>query len=66
MITNNEDGERLFSIKEVAADFKISIRTVQRLQQQRQIPFIKVGGKVRFHRSDLVAYLERCRVEPIR
>jgi len=55
----------LLTIPEVADLLKISVPTLRRLQRQRQIPFIKVGGRVRFSRSDVAAYLERRRVAPI-
>lgn len=55
----------LLTIDEVAVLLKISVPTIRRLQQQRQIPFLKVGGSVRFSKKDLVSYLERSRVEVI-
>jgi excisionase family DNA binding protein len=55
----------LFTIPEVAELMKVSVRTVRRLQQQRKIPFIKVGGAVRFTRNDLASYLEQRHVRPI-
>ena len=56
----------LLTIKEVADLLKVSIQTVRRLQQGRQLPFIKVGGAVRFSKSDLVEYLKKARVESLR
>lgn len=55
----------LLTISEVAELLKISAWTVRRLQRQRKIPFVKIGGSVRFKRSDLTAYLERRRVGAI-
>jgi len=55
----------LLTLNEVAELFKISVPSVRRLQQQRCIPFIKIGGSVRFAKSDLVSYVERERVESI-
>jgi excisionase family DNA binding protein len=55
----------LLTIPEVATLMRISAPTVRRLQQQRKIPFFKVGGRVRFMRSDVVAYLEKRRVGSI-
>lgn len=55
----------LLTLAEVAKLFKISVPSVRRLQQQRCIPFIKIGGSVRFAKNDLVAYVERGRVESI-
>ena len=54
----------LLTIKEVAMLLKVSLMTVRRLQGG-QIPFIKVGGAVRFAKSDIIEYLKRARVEAI-
>lgn len=55
----------LLTIPEVADLLKVSIPTVRRLQGQHLIPFIKVGGSVRFIRGDVVAYVQQERVESI-
>ena len=44
---------------------KISVSGVRKLQQKRLIPFIKVGGCVRFVKSDIMSYLRKQRVESI-
>lgn len=49
----------VLTIAETAELLKSSVSTVRSLQQQRQIPFIKVGGSVRFAASDITAYLEK-------
>ena len=58
-------ASELLTIPEVAAFLKISIPGVRRLQQRRQIPFIKVGGSVRFTKADIAAYLDKRRVGAI-
>lgn len=55
----------LLTIAEVAKLFRISVSSVRRLRQQRRIPFIKIGGSVRFAKDDVVSYVERGRVESI-
>jgi excisionase family DNA binding protein len=55
----------LLTISEVARLLKISPSGVRRLQQQRHIPFLKVGGSVRFLTEDILAYLREQRVEVI-
>ncbi len=55
----------ILTIAEVAEILKISITSMRRLQHKRRIPFIKVGGAVRFSISDLTAYLENQRVKPL-
>jgi excisionase family DNA binding protein len=55
----------LLTIPEVAKLLKISASGVRRLQQARQLPFIKVGGSVRFSKRDIASYLEARRVGSI-
>jgi excisionase family DNA binding protein len=55
----------LLTIREVAELLKISASGVRRLQQERKLPFIKVGGSVRFAKPDIVSYLEKRRVNAI-
>jgi len=55
----------LLTIREVADLFRVSVSEIRRLQYGRQLPFIKVGGSVRFAKSDLMAYLAKRRVESI-
>ncbi|MGD1083037.1 MAG: helix-turn-helix domain-containing protein [Candidatus Sulfotelmatobacter sp.] len=55
----------LLTIAEVAELLKVSVPTVRRLQQQRQIAFHKVKGSIRFARSDVASYLEKQRVSTI-
>lgn len=63
--TDSSPAIELLNTAEVAETLKISVASVRRLQQGRHIPFIKVGGSVRFSKSDLVSYLEKQRVEAI-
>jgi len=55
----------LLTIKEVAEFMKVSLSSIRRLQQQRQLPFIKVGGSVRFTKSDIVEYIQKRRIDVI-
>ena len=55
----------LFTVPEVAVLLRISVPSVRRLQQRRQIPFVNVGGCVRFTRTDIAAYLDKRRVGAI-
>lgn len=67
LFDNNLDGFSLtlLTISEVADFLKISSSGVRRLQQQRDIPFVKVGGSVRFLKEDILAYLRKQRVNSI-
>jgi excisionase family DNA binding protein len=55
----------LLTISEVAELLKISIPTLRRLQRQRAIPFVKVGGSVRFSKSDVADYVRQRRIPSI-
>lgn len=55
----------LLTIADVAEILKVSVSSVRRLQEQRRIAFIKVGGSVRFARDDIVSFLAGHRVESI-
>jgi len=55
----------LLTVAEVAKLLKISGPSVRRLQQDRELPFIKVRGSIRITKADLAAYLEKCRVKSI-
>jgi excisionase family DNA binding protein len=65
MSANSGPSIELLTIAEVAELLKVSVSGVRRLQQARQLPFIKVGGSVRFSKSDIISYLEKRRVESI-
>ena len=65
MPTDSSPDIELLTITEVAQLLKLSAATVRRLQQNRVIPFIKVGGSIRFAKGDVLAYLERQRVDSI-
>jgi excisionase family DNA binding protein len=65
MPNDSSQTMELLTIAGVAEFLKISKSTVRRLQQRRLIPFFKVGGSIRFTKSDLVSYLEKQRVGTI-
>lgn len=55
----------LLTIGDVAKLLKVSPSTVRRLKQGRRLPFIKVGGSIRFAKDDIVEFLKHERVESI-
>ena len=68
MKETNKSGSEidLLTVQEVAELLKVSPTTVRRLQSDRRLPFIKVGGSVRFAKNDIVDFVRKMRVEPIR
>lgn len=63
--TNLSPTIELLTIRELAELLKISVSGARRLQQARCIPFIKIGGSVRFLKSDVASYIEKQRVGAI-
>jgi excisionase family DNA binding protein len=55
----------LLTIDDVAKALRISSTSVRRLQLSRRLPFVKVGGSIRFLPSDITEYLKKRRVSPI-
>jgi excisionase family DNA binding protein len=55
----------LLTIEEVAEYFRVSVSAIRRLQQARVLPFVKIGGSLRFQRTDLESFLKQQRVESI-
>ncbi|MDE2021994.1 MAG: helix-turn-helix domain-containing protein [Patescibacteria group bacterium] len=65
MSIHSTQAMELLTVTEAAEFLKISVPTTRRLQLQRNIPFVKVAGCVRFLKSDLLAYIGKRRVEAI-
>jgi excisionase family DNA binding protein len=55
----------LLTVAEAATTLRISKSGIRRLQHGRQLPFIKVGGSVRFAKHDLITYLAKNRVRAL-
>ena len=55
----------LLTIEDVAKLLRVSPSTVRRLQQGRRLPFIKIGGSVRFAKDDIIDFLKKVRIESI-
>ena len=65
MEENVEEQIELLTVKEVAKLLLLSEPGVRELQARRQLPFIKVGGAVRFEKRDIIEYLKRRKVDAI-
>ena len=62
-------SDKLLTVDEVAERLGTSPRFVRRLISERRIVFVRMGRKgspVRITESDLVAFIESARVEPMR
>lgn len=62
--TPNGEG-RFLTKKEVAALLHFSVSTIDTwVSQRREIPFIKIGGRVRFDRRDIEKWVVSKKVQP--
>ena len=57
---------KLLTEKEVSAEYGVKIKTLQMWRWRRQGPaFIRISSRaVRYERSEIEAWLDRCRVAP--
>jgi excisionase family DNA binding protein len=68
LFDNSSSGSspfELLTVGETASFLRVSITGIRRLQKARHLPFFKVGGSLRFAKSDLLAYLQKRRIEPV-
>jgi excisionase family DNA binding protein len=57
--------KRLMDVKEAAEFLNLSPRTLYKKTCARQIPFLKLGGKLLFDRRELDEYIDAHRVAAI-
>jgi excisionase family DNA binding protein len=57
-------ADYLLTRPEAAQWLGTSERHLERLTSERRIPFVRVGGKIRYLRADITAWLQANRVEP--
>ena len=57
---------KYYTVKEVAEKLQVSTRTVQRLQDERQIAFVKVGKCVRISEEHLQNWLDKRTIKPVK
>lgn len=53
------NGDRYLTDKEVAEALKVSRRTLQKMRNDRTLPFILLGGKALYREHDIQRILER-------
>ena len=56
-MATNEDTN-LMTVEDVAALLKVEKQLVYKLKRDRKIPFIKIGGVIRFRRVDVDQWIE--------
>lgn len=53
--------QEFYTAKELAAELRVTVRTISRLQKAGQLKGYRVGRSKRFRRDDIEAFLARCR-----
>ena len=56
-------SEELLTKKGIAPRLKLSVRSVDDWMREGRLPYLKCGKSVRFRWSDVVAHLEKFRVQ---
>ncbi len=54
--------KRLLTIKEASEYLGISVKGIYNMVNRRQIPFIKIGGRLRFDKIDLDNWVEKQKI----
>ncbi len=49
----------IITVKELAHELRVSRKTIYNLVYRRKIPFIKVGGALRFRRDEIEEWLKK-------
>lgn len=66
IIGSNTEKIKIFLTPDDLADLLAMSKTsIYRLVNKRQIPFNKIGGSLRFRKTDVDKYLDSQRIEPI-
>ncbi len=51
--------ERLWTVADVAEYLAVTERTVRAWQTEHRLPFLKIGGVVRFRTADVIAWADQ-------
>lgn len=62
---NNLTNKYFLSPQELAIYFSVSLKTIYRRIDHREIPFYKIGGIIRFKKEGIEKYMDKVLVEPI-
>jgi excisionase family DNA binding protein len=65
MTTDSYTLPSLLTPDDLARFLSISKTGVYRLVEKRRIPFLRVGGSLRFEKKDVLSYLDGNRVESV-
>jgi excisionase family DNA binding protein len=65
IISNDRTDVRLLTVEAAAERMSTSVRFVRRLIAERRIAFVKLGRHVRIAETDIEAFIEAGRVDPL-
>jgi len=63
--TTEEEMPRFLTPKELGMALRLSLSSVYRLIERRQIPFHRLSGSIRFAREDVEVFIAEGRVESL-
>ena len=62
---NPDIPDQYMTVREVSELLRISVATVYRLVENRQMPYLKVGGQVRFRKLSIDAWARQREKAPL-
>jgi excisionase family DNA binding protein len=62
----SNQSDRLLNVKEVSAFIRVAQITVYKWTSAREIPFIKIGGRVLFKHEDVEKWIDKRKVKSLR
>ncbi len=57
-VEQKQGGDTLLDIEGAARMLGTTVRHLRRLRSENRIPYVKLGGKLRFRRADLVGFID--------
>ncbi|HCZ35347.1 MAG TPA: hypothetical protein DHV26_05405 [Cytophagales bacterium] len=65
-LIRNENESTLINVQEAAALLNLAVTTLYEKTSRKQIPHYKHGKKVMFKKSELLAWVEACKVKTLK
>lgn len=65
LLPKNEGTPRFLTPRELSDLLRLSLSSIYRLVDGRQIPFHRLSGSIRFAREDVEAFITEGRIDPL-
>lgn len=62
MTADSSAMPKYLNVRQLAQLLNISIPTVYRKIETREVPFYRIGGVIRFNLEEIKSYLKKCRI----